>query len=66
MRRKYKEISDEEKEDLLVLYYFKQIQLNDLADIFNTKYHIVSRIISEDIIRRQAENEREQENNTEA
>lgn len=57
MRRSYKEISPKEKEDLLELYYFKQIQLKELAEIFNISYAGVLSLISEDISRRQKEKE---------
>lgn len=55
LRTSYKDISQKEKEDLLVLFYFKNIQQNALAEIFKTSYYTVSRIISEDIKQRQNE-----------
>ncbi|MBN1651728.1 MAG: hypothetical protein JW857_10390 [Bacteroidales bacterium] len=47
------DLSEEKKAELLQLYYHKNMQLKELSARFNYPYHRISKIISNDILKRQ-------------
>ncbi|MBN1652030.1 MAG: hypothetical protein JW857_11920 [Bacteroidales bacterium] len=47
------DLSEEKKAELLELYYYKNVQLKELAARFEHPFHRVSKIISADILKRQ-------------
>lgn len=59
MKRKYNDFTTKDKDDLLELYFYRQVQINDLVDIFHSSSFIISKIISEEIQKRQEKKEDE-------
>jgi len=59
MKRLYNDFTTKDKSDLLELYFYRQVQINDLVDIFHASSFIISKIISEEIQKRQEKKEDE-------
>lgn len=52
--KKINDISEEKKADLLKLFYFENVQLKELSALFNYSCYQVSKLISNDILKRQS------------